>query len=462
MRKEKGITLIALIVTIIILLILAGITIATLTGNNGLLNRSKSSRNKYEQEKAKEQLLLVLTEAKVIRESDELTDEMLDEKLNEKGQVDSEDNTKVIVNGYVYKIDRDELEIVEYLGEDGEKVEGETDNVEPTVDSLTVVIEEENLKISATGTDHESGLKQFNYTISPTDGIPEDKISGTFAPEQTIVIPCEIGIEYTVSVVAEDNAGNVTQTPKTETVVKNTMSLAEVKAKVNATTLKQYQGIEVEYNPPGGGAWRVFYCDKTGTEFGDGAGAIYLKRDFDDNLVKALPTTDATSRGLTYMRKMNPQWRDSESGKLADLASEKAASYLYDPDNWINYKTEGAQYAIGTSSLEMYVKAYNAHYGNDSLMCKMGENGYLVGVNGTDFGTSIAAGTIKNGRNEFLFSKSGYYWLGSPSNQGINYLYVWAGSGSTLGSAYFSATYRCCPIVCIPRDQISVLVSFLL
>lgn len=36
-NKEKGITLIALIVTIIVLLILAGITIGTLTGNNGII-----------------------------------------------------------------------------------------------------------------------------------------------------------------------------------------------------------------------------------------------------------------------------------------------------------------------------------------------------------------------------------------------------------------------------------------
>jgi flagellar basal body-associated protein FliL len=38
--KNKGITLIALIVTIIVLLILAGVSIAMLTGENGILNRA--------------------------------------------------------------------------------------------------------------------------------------------------------------------------------------------------------------------------------------------------------------------------------------------------------------------------------------------------------------------------------------------------------------------------------------
>ena len=45
-RKEQGITLIALIITIIILLILAGIGIATLTGENGLFARAQQAKDK--------------------------------------------------------------------------------------------------------------------------------------------------------------------------------------------------------------------------------------------------------------------------------------------------------------------------------------------------------------------------------------------------------------------------------
>lgn len=37
MEKREGITLIALVITIIILLILAGVAIVTLTGENGIL-----------------------------------------------------------------------------------------------------------------------------------------------------------------------------------------------------------------------------------------------------------------------------------------------------------------------------------------------------------------------------------------------------------------------------------------
>ena len=46
-KNNKGITLIALVITIIVLLILAGITIASITGENGILRKStKCSRKK--------------------------------------------------------------------------------------------------------------------------------------------------------------------------------------------------------------------------------------------------------------------------------------------------------------------------------------------------------------------------------------------------------------------------------
>ena len=47
LKKAKGITLIALIITIIVLLILAAVSIATLTGENGILTRANDSTIRY-------------------------------------------------------------------------------------------------------------------------------------------------------------------------------------------------------------------------------------------------------------------------------------------------------------------------------------------------------------------------------------------------------------------------------
>ena len=53
-RKERGITLIALVITIIVLLILAGVGIAMLTGENGILTQAQNAKNRTEEAQANE------------------------------------------------------------------------------------------------------------------------------------------------------------------------------------------------------------------------------------------------------------------------------------------------------------------------------------------------------------------------------------------------------------------------
>ena len=57
-KNEKGITLIALVITVIVLLILAGITIAALSGDNGILTRAKEAKEKTEQAQKEEEKTL--------------------------------------------------------------------------------------------------------------------------------------------------------------------------------------------------------------------------------------------------------------------------------------------------------------------------------------------------------------------------------------------------------------------
>ena len=62
-KQRQGITLIALVVTIIVLLILAGITIAMLTGQNGILNRATEARDANGIAQIDEQVKLAVAEA---------------------------------------------------------------------------------------------------------------------------------------------------------------------------------------------------------------------------------------------------------------------------------------------------------------------------------------------------------------------------------------------------------------
>ena len=57
-KKQAGITLIALVITIIVLLILAGVSIATLTGNNGILTQANTAKENNNSATAKEKVQL--------------------------------------------------------------------------------------------------------------------------------------------------------------------------------------------------------------------------------------------------------------------------------------------------------------------------------------------------------------------------------------------------------------------
>lgn len=63
MKNNKGITLIALVVTIIVLLILAGVSIAMLTGQNGILNRASQSSVANAIGEGKDQVAITVADA---------------------------------------------------------------------------------------------------------------------------------------------------------------------------------------------------------------------------------------------------------------------------------------------------------------------------------------------------------------------------------------------------------------
>ena len=66
LKRNKGITLIALVITIIVLLILAGVTIATLMGDNGILTRASEAQNEKADATVKDAISLAWNEYQII------------------------------------------------------------------------------------------------------------------------------------------------------------------------------------------------------------------------------------------------------------------------------------------------------------------------------------------------------------------------------------------------------------
>ena len=79
---ESGITLIALIITIIVLLVLAGVTISLVVGDNGILNKSREAKNNTVISQEKEQINLAYSTALTKNIGDSVTSENLQTELD--------------------------------------------------------------------------------------------------------------------------------------------------------------------------------------------------------------------------------------------------------------------------------------------------------------------------------------------------------------------------------------------
>ena len=92
----KGITLIALVITIIVLLILASVSIALLTGQNGILTQAQNAKAATEQSGAREKLELAVAGA--MASPEDMTVEKLKSELASYDILTQSTKFPVIVN----------------------------------------------------------------------------------------------------------------------------------------------------------------------------------------------------------------------------------------------------------------------------------------------------------------------------------------------------------------------------
>ena len=108
-KEMKGITLVALVVTIVVLLILAGVSINTVLGDDGIIKKAKEAAETTKRVSAEEEMNRLVLEYQLAK-SDENFEDFLQEKINEgriNGAIDNGDGTVTIskrVDGKDYTI----------------------------------------------------------------------------------------------------------------------------------------------------------------------------------------------------------------------------------------------------------------------------------------------------------------------------------------------------------------------
>ena len=108
MKKSQGITLIALVITIIILLIIAGISIGVLSGNNGLLSRAKMSKTITQIANAKEEVNLAISELVIEQKGEKngITPKMIANTINKNNNRNvSAENENTFPTNIIYPSD---------------------------------------------------------------------------------------------------------------------------------------------------------------------------------------------------------------------------------------------------------------------------------------------------------------------------------------------------------------------
>ena len=94
-NNASGVTLISLVVTIIILIILAGISITALIGNNGLINRTNKNSREYEIRMISEEILVDIGYVE-LQNKGQVSKENLEKVLEKQGEVIYDDDEKPI------------------------------------------------------------------------------------------------------------------------------------------------------------------------------------------------------------------------------------------------------------------------------------------------------------------------------------------------------------------------------
>ena len=262
---EIGITLIALVVTIVVLLILAGVTIATLTGDNGIITRTNQAKEETEKAGAKEKVQVEVAGS-----------------FDEYGKFD---------------MDKLKENLKENLGLTDSDIKDNGDgSITVTVDGYEVTVDSNgNVKVEGEGTTPEDPSDTENIvTTPPTTEVGKDTI---FKDPNSNDKEAYIPKGFKVSGVADEqkiDTGLVVIAPDGSEFVwvpvnKTTLEVDGIAGKIVAEEVKE--GEEVNYR---GVLWENFSTTDTST-----------KIDYSDNGNREPDIVEDYDNEPTYLEEMN-------------------------------------------------------------------------------------------------------------------------------------------------------------
>ena len=390
MKNSKGITLLALIVTVIVLIILASISISAITGNNSLINQAIKSKDDTGIAEEKELVEKCVAYAKAKHKYGSLTKTDLEDQLD----IYAQDKTDV-TQGTNNKINVEFIETqhIYIVNQDGEiKQKSYNPNV--------LEISELNANASTY-----FGWDVINYA----ETLPEELQDTEWQLFYAGALDGET--EERIYLISKE-------------FIKNTLLPIVIK-----------NGVEVEGAKPiatGSSEYSAYFGSRT-----TGVMPQYIGS---ENIVDA------------NIRKLNSNYFNYLNGSSTNN-NIRAVAYMLDTITWRNFSSSNKNYAewtIGGPTIELLFTAYNKFAGTEYESDASNGTGYRMRIKDTDSYSRTLSHIIENDTNDsnnpFSTSSStvssGGYWIASPGDGGALYVMFVSGDGGVGGRGYDDSTYK--------------------
>ena len=476
-NNTKGITLIALVITIIVLLILAGVSIAMLTGQNGILTQAQNAKTTTANKSAEEKVKLAVMAARAQSEDASLDATKLKTEIEDNYAGVAELTAggfpvNVTMDGKAFTVDSygnvelagskpqmTEAKIV--ASANGEGTDVPDDQAEGTELYISFKASLENGTITSVTCD--------KGTVENKNGLYVMKITqnGT----------------YTFTITGTGEAGSVksiipVKVSKYETSI---LKASDIAGKTDKT--KIYGATVTGYTLPSGTTtdvkWKIFYADNSN---------IYL---IADNYVERanLPnSTDGTTATANkpndgnssyartaYFSNILEDYKDGSSritenklkalnndyfntkGYTSENSNMKSVAYMMDTTAW-NSKfrdTSKAEYVVGGPTVELLFKSYNEKYKTAYESQASSATGYQIRKTSSDSWSTGIGSMLKTSDSLYVITKQTdalAYWLASPSANDTDYVMYVSCSGGVSINYYFTSYIGFRPLVCLKSD----------
>ena len=394
--NQRGITLIALVITIIVLLILAGVSIAMLTGQNGILTQAQKAKTTTDNKSAEEKVKLAVMAAR---------------SQSETGALEADKLVTEVTTNY---------------GGQAETTAGGF--------PVTVTIDGKSFTVSSTGEVTATGDSTPNPPVpTPTDGISakniadmDDKTNIYGAKVTGYTLPSGTTTDVGWKIFYADNSNIYL-------IADNYVERTNLPYSTNGTTATS--------NKPNDGNSSY-------------ARAAYFSNILNDYVTGSARITDSKLKAL------NNDYFNTKKFTSTNNNMKSVAYMMDTTAWNSKFKGNKAEYAIGGPTVELLFKSYNGKYRTtyESQAIESSDKtntGYQIRKTSKDTWANYVSSMLTTNDSLYVITSqtdANAYWLASPSAYSTYFVMLVYGSSTVGYNPDYTSDYGFRPLVCLQSN----------